>query len=289
MNYFLARQLPIACLIWGGILLGTEEIAFAQATAEARQLSNTEVDRVSQSPTPIKPTPIQYQYPKSKKIISISTVRGTRWKATRGVGKSPIAISPDKQGVTGIGSPTLWFYLPDVAQVSLEIKDSGTWQQVYQYRAETGKSIESGIMGIPLSPKVLSADRRYQWRLSYRSLVTESKSLSDTFQLNGEVYRLDRTAEDALNRDLSGVTDPQKKISIYLKHGVWYELLAELFRLRQEQPNNIVVQQLVRELLRSPTVQFKDKDLVADSAATEEVVGAAIVTTPRSSIKFTGN
>lgn len=245
---------------------------------------------ISQSPEPTKPAPIQYRYPKTKKIISISTVRGTRWKAMRAAtSRSPIAISPDKQGVTGSDRPTLWFYLPDVAEVGLELKDGeGNFKQVYRYRAKEGKAIESGTIGIPLAA-TLEPDRRYQWRLSYRSLAAETTGLSDTFQLTGEVYRLDRAADDALNRDLSGVTDSEQKIAVYLKHGVWYELLSELFKLRQQQPGNIATQQMLRELLQSPTVQFKDKNLVADLAATEEVVNAAVVATPRSLIGTTGN
>jgi hypothetical protein len=86
--------------------------------------------------------------------------------------------------------------------------------------------------------------------------------LSDTFQLTGEVYRLDRAAEEALNRDLIGVTDSEQKIAVYLKHGVWYELLSELFKLRQQQPSNVATQQVLRELLQSPTVQFKNKNSV---------------------------
>jgi Domain of Unknown Function (DUF928) len=345
MNYFLARQLPIAIAVWS-ILLTCQTIALAQSTnppkpspipyryPETKKIDNTQTirgtkikalrcipdredtnkpielsgdkpcnaerktetrglfDRVSldQSPEPTKPVPLQYQYPKTKKIISISTVRGTRWKAMRAAtNRSPIAISPDKQGVTGSDRPTLWFYLPNVGEVGLELKDGeGNFKQVYRYRAKEGKTIDSGIIGIPLAT-TLQPDRRYQWRLSYRSLAAETKGLSDTFQLTGEVYRLDRAVEEALNRDLSGVTDSEQRIAVYLKHGVWYELLSELFKLRQQQPGNVATRQMLRELLQSPTVQFKDKNLVADLAATEEVVNAAVVATPRSQIGTVGN
>lgn len=271
MNYFFSRQLLTVVAAWI-LILTCQMITLAQST---------------DSP---KPALIQYRYPNTKKIISISTVRGTRWKARRtSMNRSPIAISPDKQGVTGINRPTLWFYLPNVAEVGLELKDGeGNFKQVYRCRAKEGKTIKSGIIGIPLAT-TLQPDRRYQWRLSYRSLAAETKELSDTFQLTGEVYRLDRAAEEALNRDLSDVTDSEQKIAVYLKHGVWYELLSELFKLRQQQPGNVATQQMLRSLLQSPTVQFKDKNLAADLAAIEEVVNAAVVATPRSNLNSVGN
>ena len=264
MNHHLGQQFQLISL---GLvtLLGHQNISFAQLTQTT------------------KPTPIQYRYPKTNKIISTDKLRGTRWKSRRTNEdcSKPIALIPNKQGVAAGASPTLWFYLVDVVQFKLEVLENNG-QRVYQYQSVPNIAIASGIVGIPLDPNTLDPDRRYQSRLSYRCAGSTIGSLSDVRELTGEIYRLDRSAEAELNRDLIGVTNPRSKIDIYLKHGVWYEMLCELFKLRQQQPQNLVWMQMWRELLQSPDVRLMDDRFVPDLVATEEVEKAKIIGIPAS-------
>jgi Domain of Unknown Function (DUF928) len=260
----LSWQLPI--LVLGSIVvLGLQNISIAQPTQPTKNIKSV-------------PTPIQYRYPKTAEIVSTTKARGTRWKARRDL-FDVITLTPNKQGVIASENPILWFYLEGVAQLDLEMDG----KQVYQYQADPNSTISSGIVGIPLSRIVLDPNRRYQWKLSFRYGVKTSEgkqTLSDIQDLQGEVYRLDRVAENALNRDLIGVTDAREKITIYLKHGVWYELLSDLFELRQQQPEEFAWAKIWRDLLESPDVRFMDirKDpIVPDLDAIEKLVKAKVV------------
>jgi hypothetical protein len=257
----LSWQLPI--LVLGSIVvLGLQNISIAQPTKTTKSV----------------PIPIQYRNPKTAEIVTTGKVRGTRWKGPRGL-FDVIALTPNKQGVIASANPILWFYFEGVAQLDLEMDG----KQVYQYPSAPNSTISSGIVGIPLSGIVLDPGRRYQWKLSFRygvKISEEKQTLSDIHNLQGEVYRLDRVAENALNRDLIGVTDAREKITIYLKHGVWYELLSELFELRQQQPEKLEWVKIWRDLLESPDVRFMDiqKDpIVPDLAVIEKLVKAKVV------------
>jgi hypothetical protein len=217
MNYFLERKFHIffAILV---TLLSCQSISIPQPTKSA------------------KISPIKYEYPKNNKLPSIDNNRGTRWKGRRDICDRPIALTPNKQGITVSANPTLWFYLQDVSQLSLEIEFSGKWEETYQYQAKPNTTIETGIMGIPISTKSLDPDLRYHWRLSYRC----QDQLSDSQQLTGEIYRLNRADENDINHNLISSNNSQDKIAIYLKYSVWHDSLSELFKLRQQQPKNPV-------------------------------------------------
>ena len=136
-------------------------------------------------------------------------------------------------GLTTATHPTLLVHIPATSAQSifLTLQDENE-DQVYQTILPI--SNKSGIIGlnIPKEAPALETGKSYKWSFA---LMCDNKLRPDSPVVQGYVKRVQLQSQ--LSNQLEEAT-PLEMAALYGKAGIWYETIATLAQLRQNQPQN---------------------------------------------------
>ncbi|MDF5722109.1 MAG: DUF928 domain-containing protein [Rhizonema sp. PD37] len=151
-------------------------------------------------------------------------------------------------GLTASERPTFWFYVPytrDLANLSSEfILQDSMGKDVY--RNAIALPPKPGIIGIPLPNTVtpLEVGKTYHWYLKVHCQQTASVPV----YVEGDIQRVNL---DSRVMQQLAAADPQKKIIIYAKEGIWFDALTMLAQKRLSNANDAFVKEAWQSLLQS--------------------------------------
>lgn len=159
------------------------------------------------------------------------------------------ALMPNSnKGSTLAEYPTFFWFVPETSATMAEfvLLDAAN-QEVYQTLLPVSQ--KSGVISLSLpvdeSVPALEVGKTYRW---YFSLVCDPLDRSADSFTSGWIERVAPSA--ALTQALATAT-PEAQPRIYANAGLWYEAVAALAKLRQEEPDNIALTNEWQTLLRS--------------------------------------
>ncbi len=176
--------------------------------------------------------------------------RGDTTAGTRGCLTQPmIALMPtNNKGSTLAAYPTFFWYLPENPATMAEfvLLDSAN-QEIYKTLLPVSQ--KSGVIRLSLptdqSVPALEVGKTYQW---YFSLICDPLDGSANPFTSGLIERIAPDAE--LTQALAAAT-PEQQARIYAEAGLWYEAVATLAKLREQEPNNVALLNAWQTLLQS--------------------------------------
>lgn len=144
--------------------------------------------------------------------------------------------------------PTLWVYVPytktDVKTIEFTLHNAQLTQTLYRTSIKAPET--AGIIAIPIPSNVqLIVGKNYQWKL----IVECESKLADIPNLirNGWIQRLELTPN--LAQQIQSASN-RERTQLYLNNGGWYDALTNLAKLRMENPQDPILQQQWRDLLK---------------------------------------
>lgn len=151
------------------------------------------------------------------------------------------ALIPETNiGLTVVASPTLLFNVPQTSAKSAEFgvqekNDKGRYQTIYKTTVPLPGT--AGIVSASLPPNgsaasQLQVDKTYHW---YFRIVCSAEDDTLNVYLDGSIQRV--AESPALTNALKSAS-PQDRPAIYAEEGVWFDAVANLAQLRQQNPND---------------------------------------------------
>ncbi|MBD2415141.1 hypothetical protein FACHB389_23060 [Nostoc calcicola FACHB-389] len=154
------------------------------------------------------------------------------------------------EGLTISERPTFWFYVPytqDLANSSAEfiLQDSA---ETNIYEKAIALPPQPGVIGISLPDNVASLEvgKTYRW---YLKVHCNQRTASVPIYVEGDIQRIN--LDSRVMQQLEATTDPQEKIVIYAKEGIWFDALTMLAQLRLANYNDVSVEKNWQSLLQS--------------------------------------
>lgn len=146
-------------------------------------------------------------------------------------------------GKTIANHPEFLFYLPQGSNIEFVLQDE---EDNYIYQTDQKISPDSqGIIKISLpdTVKPLESGEIYQWTLSISCDVDNPSAF---VYVQGSIAKvsLDANIESQLS-----IANNTEKVIIYAEQGIWYDAIALLAQLRQENPNDTEIETMWVELL----------------------------------------
>lgn len=161
------------------------------------------------------------------------------------------ALVPEiSSGETLAPYPTFWFYIPvktGIAEFVLKEEATNTILYEHKFYIRQGHGIVS--FQPPETTPPLEVNKTYKWEFFFSCNLNSQPN----FRLFGEVARIATSPE--LQQELEEA-EPQKKVEIYARNGLWYEAVTLLAKLRLADPQN---DQLAADW--ASLLQDKDVDL----------------------------
>ncbi|MEO0686794.1 MAG: DUF928 domain-containing protein, partial [Cyanobacteria bacterium J06649_11] len=152
-------------------------------------------------------------------------------------------------GITTLERPSFLFYVPYTTQ---NLADSNAEFSLLDskgndvYRTETGLPLLPGVVAISLPNQVsLQLGQTYSW---YFKVRCNNKKVSLPIYVEGYIQR--SNLDFRIAQRIKTAANPQQKITIYAKVGLWFDALNMLAQLRQSSPG-ISVEQDWQSLLQS--------------------------------------
>ncbi|AMW28616.1 DUF928 domain-containing protein [Arthrospira platensis] len=161
----------------------------------------------------------------------------------------PQEIGPDMRGLTVQAKPTLFFYLPALVgtEVAFSLKDEDGFD-IYQTSLPIPQKPGIVSIRIPDDAPSLEAGKNYRWSFGIVCETSNAGNIPEVVFVSGEIQRIQ------LDNDLSqklAIAKPLEQAAIYAQYGIWFESLATLATLRQQQPEDFTLASHWRELLNS--------------------------------------
>ena len=157
------------------------------------------------------------------------------------------ALSPsDRVGLTQSNRPNLFVNLPQTTAQTIEFSlFDEKMNGIYQTNILVSKS--GGLVSIALPKDALSLakDKPYYWTVA---LVCNSIDRTEDLVVGGWVEYTEPS--DNLKQQLANATEIEKA-SLYAQQGFWYDAVNLLQGISQTEPNNPVLANNWRELLKS--------------------------------------
>ncbi|MCC5624910.1 DUF928 domain-containing protein [Nostoc sp. CHAB 5715] len=149
-------------------------------------------------------------------------------KVSKQTDKSVIGIV---EGLTTSERPTFWFYVPYT-------QDLSTSNAEFSLQDSEGKDVYRNAIALPPKPSVigislpenvtsLEVGKTYRWYLKVRC---QQQTASVPVYVEGDIQRINLNTR--VMQELAAATDPQQKIVIYAKEGIWFNALNMLAQLR---------------------------------------------------------
>jgi Domain of Unknown Function (DUF928) len=163
-------------------------------------------------------------------------------------------------GLTSAERPTFWFYLPYTksskypTEFILQDSDGETKHQVDITLPEKPGIIS---VSIPKSVTPLAIGKQYRWFLK---VYCNEQKKSLPIYVEGVINRVNLNA--IATQQLRTAT-PQQQVAIYAQNGIWYQALATLLELRQNNPKDETLQNTWETLLTEiGLIEIADKPLI---------------------------
>ncbi|MEO1428612.1 MAG: DUF928 domain-containing protein [Cyanobacteria bacterium J06633_8] len=147
------------------------------------------------------------------------------------------------------------------AEILVYVPSSQAVEGVFSFKDAEGNTLHE--MNVPMSgkaevisikvPTELKLEKNYQWFLA---LKIDGELITRTPYVNGWIKRIRPNREIAASMQQG---DLLKQAEAFGKHGVWYDCIATLAKLRAAQPNNTKLDKEWSELLESVGLQQIEK------------------------------
>ncbi len=165
-------------------------------------------------------------------------------------------------GLTTSERPTFWFYLPYTKSsgyptefVLLNEKSSPV------YKKQISLPKQPGIINIKVPAQIpaLEVNKQYRWFLS---VYCDQEKQSPPVYVEGVVSRVKLAA--AIDQQLQ-TAQPLQRFAIYAQNGIWYQALATLIQLKQQNPQNTTIQTDWKNLLTNIGLdEIADMRIISD-------------------------
>ncbi len=128
--------------------------------------------------------------------------------------------------------PTFWFYIPvKTGMAELVLKEEATNTILYEHKFYITQGLGIVSFKLPETTPPLEVNKAYKWEFFFSCNLNSQAN----FKLSGVVARIATSPE--LQQELEQA-EPQKKVEIYARNGLWYETVTLLAELRQADPQN---------------------------------------------------
>ncbi len=162
--------------------------------------------------------------------------------------------------------PSLFIYIPPTSRSAIffQIKDEqGTiiYQSLQAIDAPEGQILP---LNMPENSPLLEIGQNYQWSVfllcKYDPVAIDYdvESLEESYDLMNEPWVIGSITRIESPANLSSKQDQiisQELVAEYAQNGLWFETLASLYELIQEQPNNSELKEAWQELLKSQGIE----------------------------------
>ncbi len=223
------------------ILVAVSIIPLTQSPLNAQEKNNSSANnRFS----------VSFEPPNKNQPVATSggASRGQQCIADMNNSEIPItAIVPAiNQRLTVASHPTFFIHVPETSaqKVFLNIQDENEEDSYQKVIPIDGKS---GIIGVtlPQDAPPLKIGKNYQWSLA---LICQESLKPDSPIVQGTVTRVQSQMQLA---EISEEMTKLEQAALYAEAGIWYETIATLAQLKQEQPNNSNLLSVWEEVLTS--------------------------------------
>jgi Domain of Unknown Function (DUF928) len=159
------------------------------------------------------------------------------------------------EGRTVDGHPTFWFYVSydtNVVNRATFILLDAEQNYVLPEPISIPLSGTPGLVSVtlPASTKELEVDQKYHW---FFELECDAENPSDNYRIDGWVQRV---------APIPGI-EPDDYIA-YAEHGIWYNALTPLARMRQQDGQNATLQNDWEDLLKAVQLEYLTDVSIAD-------------------------
>ncbi|BAY19148.1 hypothetical protein NIES21_50070 [Anabaenopsis circularis NIES-21] len=235
--------------IFGFTILSPTNIAIAQPETETLPTTLGKPKRTVQSGTRVRLRLPPYLGNPNRRVPA-----ATRGGTCVAKNQNLTALIPQSNlGLTTVGNPTLYFFIPQNTATNLELviqNDNQDGQTVYQQKYQP--NTKAGVIGIHLPPDTLAVNQKYKWNFSIKCNPQDS-SLDKVVQ--GTIQRFENPS---LMNKLAQAT-PQERVLLYADAGIWHDALDTLARLRYARPYDLKLKADWEALLTAPGVEFDEK------------------------------
>jgi hypothetical protein len=160
-------------------------------------------------------------------------------------------LPKNKLGLTLTGHPTFFWYMPESPARTAEFVLVTDEDKEY-FKANLTIPEKPGILGftLPKNTNSLAVGKTYHW---YVTILCDQDDSSNNPHIDGfvEVTSADQKLSDTLAN-----TNSLRLSNIYAQAGIWQEALNNLIQLRQEKPDEPIVQLHWQQLLKSKSVKL---------------------------------
>ncbi len=208
--------------------------------------------------------------PASKRGAPARTAGGAqRGQCDLSVKPTLTVLAPSNNVVTTVsGNPTLFWYVPNTKAELADFMIFDNQDEVV-YKTTLALKGVPGVVKLSLPATVsLQPGTTYKWVFSLKCDLADPSG--DAF-VHGWLERTKLSREEV--NKLAGVKDPLKQAEMYAQAQVWQETLTILAQLRDNRPNDPIVNEAWNELLKSvdledianqPLIECCTADAVSD-------------------------
>ena len=170
----------------------------------------------------------------------------------------PLIPSSKEAQLTTAANPTFFLYLPEtdrsIKGIEFVLEDNDSSEQFYSQTFEDVK--QGGIVSvqIPKDKVSLEIGKPYRWSFS---IICDFNNRDQDQYVEGKIERLE---DETLSEQLKETTAPLDQAIIYATAGLWENALTTIAQLRQQNPNNVEVNQYWTELLNSVKLEAVTKE-----------------------------
>lgn len=159
-----------------------------------------------------------------------------------------IALVPEKEALTTVDYPSLFFYMPQHSAPIVEFTLLDDRDREI-YKTNITPNQKAGIARLDLSklPNLppLKSNQKYHWFLS---LVCQLEDRSGDKFVEGSIEKI--AIDPFLTSELK-TANPRDRASLYASNGIWYDALAALYQARQSNPQDPALVKGWADLLKS--------------------------------------
>ncbi len=204
-------------------------------------------------PLRAQPLEVSLSFPpvENRGTLSRTAGGGTRRRGATAscvTGNTPLtALAPSNNvGTTVLGSPTLFWYVPETKAESAEFEVVDA-QGKNVYLTTLALNGTPGVVNLNL-PKTVSLEpgKEYTWQLA---LVCNPLNRRQDMFVRGKLKRTELSSEH--KTQLAAATEPLKQAEVYAEAKVWQETLMILAQLYRDRPNDSHISEAWKELLQS--------------------------------------